>query len=416
VPFDAVFVGGGVIGLSGAWEAARRGLKVAVVDPDPGHGASWVAAGMLAPVTEATYGEGALTRLLLEAAAQWPAFAAALGEATGHDVGFRPCGTITVAADPSDRSAIDRLLEYQQSLGLGAERRSAAECRHLVPALSPGVSGGAEVPGDHQVDNRKLVEALLAACRSSGVELVAQRVARIDCDSSAGTDRVRSLELSSGEQLASATVVLAAGCESPLVPGLPPRVVPPVRPVKGHTVRLAGSDEVPLLSRTVRALVHGRSCYLVPRRDGSVVIGSTMEERGFDRTVQAGAVHQLLSDARTAVPGIDELELVDCCAGLRPATPDNGPIVGATEVDGLLVATGHFRNGILLAPLTAAAVAELLAGGGSVRSVAAGAAGTGARAVAALAAFGPDRFGSEGARDRRDEVGPEGASSVRGRQ
>lgn len=352
---DAVMVGGGVIGLSAAWEAAQRGLSVCVVDPAPGHGASWVAAGMLAPVTEATFGEEPLVRLALAANDRWPGFARRLEEA-GADPGFRACGTVVVAADASDRAAVDRVLAYQQELGLEVRRLSASECRALVPALSPGVRGGAAVPGDHQVDNRRLVAALLAACDAAGVRMVAERAEAVTM---AG-GRVTGVVLASGSELVAGTVVVAAGAHSSGLGGVPDGVLPPVRPVKGHVVRLRGPANAPLLEQTLRGLVHGRPCYLVPRQDGTVVVGATSEERGFDLSVQAGAVHTLLDDARTLLPGVDELELVECIAGLRPGSPDNFPWVGPTGVPGLAVATGHYRNGILFTALTADAVATFL--------------------------------------------------------
>lgn len=370
---DAIFVGGGVIGLSGAWQAARAGLQVTVVDPSPGRGASWVAAGMLAAVTEATFGEEALVRLLTAAAGRWPGFAAALGEEAGNDVGYRPCGTVAVATDPSDRAVIDQLLAYQQGLGLDARRLSGSECRRLVPALAPGVRGGAEVPGDHQVDNRRLVAALLEACRRAGVTAVEDRVVAV---LTGVHGEARGVRLATGDDLAAGSVVACAGAATGELAGLPPGTLPPVRPVKGHIVRLRGPADRPLLERTVRGLVHGRPCYLVPRADGQLVVGATSEERGFDTAVQAGAVHALLDDARTLVPGVDELELVEALAGLRPGSPDNAPFVGWTAVPRLAVATGHYRNGILLTPLTAEALAELLAG---------------RPAPPALAAFGPER-------------------------
>jgi glycine oxidase len=340
---------------------------VTVLDPSPGRGDSWVAAGMLAPVTESSFGEEALVRLLLAGADRWAAFAADLGQ----DVGYRPCGTVVVAFDGSDRAVIDELLVFRQALGLRAARLSGSGCRRLVPALAPDVRGGAEVPGDHQVDNRLLLPALIAACEQSGVTMVREAVGTVmlGADGSA-----TGLRLESGRVLASGAVVLAAGAETGLLGGLPEGVLPPVRPVKGHVVRLRGP--VQLLPRIVRGLVHGRPCYLVPRRDGSVVVGATSEEKGFDRGVQAGAVHALLDDARTLVPGIDELELVECLAGLRPGSPDNAPFVGWTSVPRLAVAAGHYRNGMLLAPITAEALASLLSGG---------------TVPEPLAPFGPDR-------------------------
>jgi glycine oxidase len=357
---DAVFVGGGVIGLSAAWSAARRGIAVTVVDPAPGHGASWVAAGMLAPVSEAEFGEEPLTRLLIAGAARWPSFATELEDASGDEVGYRRCGTVMVAADASDRAVVDELVGYRRRLGLEATALTASACRALVPSLAPQIRGGAEIPGDHQVDNRRLVAALLTACRRAGVSFLPRRVTSIVTAADGSADGV---ELDDRSTVPAGAVVVVAGSETGLVGGVAPGVLPPVRPVKGHVVRLQGPADRPLLERTVRGLVHGRPCYLVPRHDGSVVVGATSEERGFDRSVQAGAVHALLDDARTLVPGIDELELVECLAGLRPGSPDNAPVVGWTSVARLAVASGHYRNGVLLAPLTADAIAAILSSG-----------------------------------------------------
>jgi glycine oxidase len=350
-------VGGGVIGLSCAYRLAQAGHQVTVVAPDPGRdGASWVAAGMLAPVTEVQFGEAALTGLLLAGVSRWKDFATSLERDSGLDIGFDQSGTLTVAADPSDRAALDDLLVYQQALGCTAQRRSASQCRALVPALTPGLRGGIEVPGDHQVDNRALLGALVVAGRREGVEFWAQSVVALG-HGPAGP----AVTTTGGQSLGADCVLLAAGVGSAAIDGVAGAGLPPLRPVKGHIVRLGGTGAVPLLPRTVRALVHGRSVYLVPRPDGSLVIGATVEEKGADTTVQAGAVHQLLDDARAVVPGIDELELLEARAGLRPATPDNTPVIGWTRLAGVAVATGHYRNGILLAPYTAAAVVDLLA-------------------------------------------------------
>lgn len=354
---DVLFVGGGVIGLAAAWEAARSGLRVCVADPSPGRGASWVAAGMIAPVTEAHFGEEDLLRLLVAGSELWPDFAASLTEETGIDVGYRRCGTIVVARDASDRAVIEELLGYQHSLGLVAVRRSSSDCRALVPALSPAIRGGAEVPGDHQVDNRRLVDALLDACRRASVELLREPVVSVETGPDGG---VRGVRTQTGRTKGASTVVVCAGCESTRIAGVPRGVLPPVRPVKGHILRLRGAPQSPLIDRTVRGLVRGRACYVVPRADGTVVVGATVEERGFDRAIQAGAVRELLDDARSLVPGIEELELAECQTGLRPGSPDNAPYVGWTHVPRLAVATGHYRNGILLAPLTAEALLAAL--------------------------------------------------------
>jgi len=355
--YDVAIAGAGVIGLSCAWALSRSGHRVAVVDPKPGRGAAWVAAGMLAPANEAFFGEEALVRLLRAGAQMWPTFASALEEAVGRPIGFEPSGTVVVACDPSDRAALDQLLEFRRSIGVESRRLAASECRRLIPALSPSICGGAEVPGDHQVDNRLLVGALLEACRGAGVDLVASRVAQVVLD---GRGSARGLQTTDGAIVAAGAVVAAMGWQTPLLGGLPPGTLPEVRPVKGHILRLAGGAR--LLERTVRGLVRGRTCYLVPRRDNSLVVGATVEEMGPDMRVQVGAVHSLLDDARALVPGVDELELSECSVGLRPGTPDNAPRIGWTGVDRLAVATGHYRNGILLAPITAAAVASLIDG------------------------------------------------------
>jgi glycine oxidase len=369
---DAVVVGGGVIGLSVAWRATSAGLAVAVVDPQPGHGATWAAAGMLGPVGEAHFGEEALARANLAAARQWPAFALDLEQASGRPVGYLTSGTVLAAVDPSDRRVVDDVLEYQLALGLTPRRLSARDCRVLEPLLSPGIGGGAEFPDDHQVDNRLVVEGLLAACDRAGVVMVDDEVSAVTSENG----RATGVSLGGGGAIDAGAVVVAAGCWSGRL-GLSHSLVPPVRPVKGLTIRAQASSGALRLTRIVRGLVHGRTCYLVPRADGSVVIGATVEEKGFDLTVQVGSVHDLLRDARTMVPALDEYELVETTTGLRPGSPDNAPIVGATGMERLFMATGHYRNGILLAPTTADAVVSLLEGD---------------PVSGALAPFGPERF------------------------
>jgi glycine oxidase len=315
---------------------------------------------MLAPVTEVQFGEAPLTELLREGAARWKEFATSLERASGHDVGYDESGTLTVALDTSDRAALDQLLAYQHSLGCTAHRRTASECRALVPSLTPTLRGGIEVPGDHHVDNRALLGALVQACRTKGIRFVPLSVEAVAAGGAGGGGP--SVDLSDGSRLGSDHLLLAAGTGTPHIGGLGAAGLPEIRPVKGHILRLGpaeGRTGPPLLPRTVRALVHGRSIYLVPRPDGTLVVGATMEERGTDLGVRAGAVHELLCDARAVVPGVDELELLEAGTGLRPATPDNTPVVRWTALAGVAVASGHFRNGMLLAPLTAAAVVDL---------------------------------------------------------
>jgi glycine oxidase len=373
---DIVVIGGGIIGLAAAWKTGSDGPEVVVVDSRPGRGATWAAAGMLAPVGEAHFGEEPLVRLNVAAASRWPGFAEELEAASGLPVAYRATGTVVAAMDASDRRWIDDVLAYQIDLGLDARRLTASGCRALEPLLSPGIRGGAEFRHDHQVDNRQVVAALVEACARNGVTMVADQAVSIDV---AG-GRVCGVSLAGGDRIRTGTVVLAAGSQSGQLAGVPDTCLPPVRPVKGLTLRLRMSPAGPSLVRTVRGLVHGRTSYLVPREDGSVVVGATMEERGFDTTVQAGAVYGLLSDARELVPALDEYGLEETTVGWRPGTPDNAPIVGWTSLDGLLVATGHFRNGILLAPETARAVAALVRG---------------AEVDAVMAPFGPERFGPD---------------------
>ncbi len=353
---DVVVVGGGVIGLACAWRLARHGARTSVVDPRPGRGAGWAAAGMLAPAGEAHFGEADLTVLTLRAAACWGLFAEELEQAAGRSVGYLRSGSLLVAVDPSDRVAADDLLGYRLELGLHASRQSSAECRQLEPLLAPGVCGGAHFPDDHQVDNRMLLGALCAACHNEQVTFIEDEVAAV----SLGHDRATGVSLADSDEVSAGAVVVAAGCRSGQLGGLSDAVRPPVRPVKGLTLRLSVPDAVAPLHRIVRGLVHGRSCYLVPRSDGTVVVGATVEEKGFDLSVQAGAVGDLLDDARRVVPSVEEYELTDTATGLRPGSPDNGPIVGSTAVAGLYLATGHYRNGILLAPITAEAIAAMV--------------------------------------------------------
>ena len=358
---DVGVVGGGIIGLAIAWRSAQSGRDVAVVDPDPGQGATWAAAGMLAPVSEARFGEEALAALNLAAAAAWPDFAAQLQASSGMAVHFRSDGTLLVAGDPSDRVDIDRTLAFHLAIGLPAFRLGARSCREAEPMLAPGISGGVDLPEDHQVDNRAVATALIEACRVAGVTMVADQVLRVDVGAQPDHElRVQGVTLAIGDALATPSVVISAGSRSGEVGGLPEAWRPPVRPVHGVTVRLHARHGVPRLRRTVRALVHGRSCYLVPRDDGGLVLGATMEERGSTLDVPFGGLAELLADARRIVPALDEYSVIELAPGLRPGSPDNGPIVGTTAVHGLLLATGHFRNGVLLAPATADEVLALL--------------------------------------------------------
>ena len=348
---DAAVIGGGVIGLSVAWRAARAGLGVAVVDPDPGSGASHFAAGMIAPVGEAEFGEEAVVAVNRRSAARYPSFIAELELDAGRSAGYRQTGTLHVAVDADEQMALERQFRFLQQLGLPVERLTSRQTRDLEPGLAPSIRGGMLVESDHQVDPRAMVPALLQACSRLGVQIHRSRASII-----VEKSRVTGVALESGERLEASRVVLAAGCWSGAIPGIPEDDIPPVRPVKGQILRLRGTPG--LIGRTIR----GGSVYILPRGDGRVVIGGTVEERGFDTSVVAGAVYGLLREARALVPDIAELELVEASAGLRPGSPDNMPMVGYSATEGLIVATGHYRNGYLLAPATADAVSAVLTG------------------------------------------------------
>jgi glycine oxidase len=352
---DVVVAGGGVIGLSIAWQAAAKGLSVLVADPHPARGASWAAAGMLAPVTEVHYGEERLLQLNLDSQARYPAWARELNEASGLNCGYAETGTLVVARDADDNAALNDLFDFQRGLGLEVERLRAGECRRLEPSLAPTTRGGILVRGDHQIDNRALVEALLSACEREGVHLARNQVEHVDL----APGHVETVDLDDGERVPCRALVVAAGADSAGIRGLPQEVVPPVRPVKGQLLHLRGPRDQRLATHTIRGL----EAYIVVRPDGRVVLGATVEEQGFDERPTAGGVHELLRAGFELIPGITELELVEASVGLRPASPDNAPLLGETAVDGLVIATGHYRNGVLLAPVTGWAIAHLLATG-----------------------------------------------------
>jgi glycine oxidase len=357
---DVLVIGGGIIGLVTAWRAAQRGFATAVVDPEPGGGAAQVAAGMLAAVTELHYGEQTLLGLNLASARRYPDFAAELTDLTGHDLGYRRCGTLAVALDADDRAHLRELHALQRESGLESEWLSGRDCRRLEPMLAPGVRGGLRVDGDHQIDPRRLAHALVAACERAGVVFHRVWAERFN----AVRDRAAGVTTTDGTELGAGQVVLAGGSLSGRLPGVPHEVLPPVRPVKGQVLRLTVPKRyAPFLSRTVRAVVRGSHVYLVPRESGELVVGATSEELGWDTTVTAGGVYELLRDAHELVPGITELPLTETRAGLRPGSPDNAPLLGPTELDGLLLATGHYRNGVLLTPVTGDAMAHVLTTG-----------------------------------------------------
>jgi glycine oxidase len=355
--YDAVVVGGGVIGLCCAWRAAQRGARVVVIDrAQPPAGATRVAAGMLAPVGELAFGEPELLRMTLAAAELYPAFVAELEAATGLSTGYTRHGALHIALDRDEAAELRRVHDLQRSLGLGAEWLPPRRCRALEPGLTPSFNGGVHAVDEAAVDPRALTAALLAALEAAGVEVQGETevgAALLD------GDRIEGVRTTSGEELRAKAVVAATGAWSGADAWLPEPARPPVRPVKGQILELRAVESAAPCER----IVASERVYLVPRPDGRLVVGATSEERGFDSTVTAGGVHELLREAYRLLPDVAEMELVESMAGLRPGTPDNLPLVGPGALDGLVLATGHYRNGILLAPLTGEAVAELLEGG-----------------------------------------------------
>src|ERR1700722_10004787 len=364
---DVIVVGGGVIGTAIAWRAAVAGHQVTLIDPDTDDKASLVAAGMLGPVSESVFGEQDLLALNLHAIDRFPAFNAELEAASGLQTGLRTEGTLAVAYDSGDLAALDRLTEFRHSIGLKAERLDAKACRRLEPFLAPSTRGGVLATGDLSVDNRRYLAALRAAAAGAGVATVIGQVIEVApglVRFRVSADAGRSPAAGEIVEMSAAYVVVAAGWGTGRIEGVPDHIRKAIRPVKGQILRLRHPGNLPhIISHTVRAMVQGRDVYLVPRADGEIVVGATQEERD-DRDITAGAVHDLLRDAITAVPAISELILAEVSAGRRPGTSDNGPILGPVAPAGqLIVAAGPSRNGVLLSAVTADAVAALLADG-----------------------------------------------------
>jgi glycine oxidase len=341
---------------------------VTLFDDPKGKGASEVAAGMLAPVTEVHYGEEDLLRLNILSARSYESFIAELESETGIDAGYRRCGTVMVARDSDDNTELDDLFAFQQKLDLHVERLRSSEVRALEPGLAPSVRGGILAPDDHQVDPGALLVSLRTACVRAGVHLVDERVRAVEVDA----DRIAAV-VTDTTRMAVGRVVLAGGAMSARIEGLAPRALPNIRPVKGQLVHLAATGPFGVADRNIRGL----EVYIVSRLNGKVIVGATVEEMGDDSTVTAGAVHELLRRAYELVPGVTELRFVRGLAGLRPGTPDNAPVLGPGSVGGLVIASGHYRNGVLLTPITGVAIAELLATD---------------RTPDAIAAFSPGRF------------------------
>jgi len=356
-PKTVAIIGAGVVGLGIAWRLAARGVAVDVFDRGAaGAGATHAAAGMLAACAEAEPGEEALVALGRESQARWPAFAAELKAASGIDVELRREGTLDVALTADDQARLMHHLTFQQKLDLPVQWISAAEARRREPHLAGKLAGAIWSPQDHQVDNRKLALALRGAAQAAGARINEhQPVAEIINNGR----RVDGIALADGRRVAADAVVLAAGAWSRRIAGLPAPLLPPVRPIKGQMLALRMEQSAPLVTH----VLWGPGIYLVPRLDGRLIVGGTVEEKGFDTTLTAGGLLTLLEAAWRVVPAIEELPIDEMWVGHRPGSRDDAPILGPAPIEGLIYATGHHRNGILLAPVTADAIARLVLDG-----------------------------------------------------
>ena len=354
---EVVIIGGGLIGSAIGWRLAQAGVPVMIVAGEPDAAASHVAAGMLAPISETTFTEQALLPLNLASLGRYPVFVAEVEAASGLPAGLRRTPTLSVAYDADDAARLRTFADFLRRVGHPCEPLTSRECKQHEPLLAPTIRQGLLVEDDWSCDNRLLWRAVQQAGRRAGVRTRSGFVHRV----LTSNGRASGVELSDGLVIRAGTVVVANGAWAGQLSGIP---VVPVRPVKGQILRL-DPGRLPSPAMTVRAFSRGTEVYLVPREGGrELVVGATVEERGFDGRPTAGGVYELLRDARTVLPMTAEYALAEASVGWRPGTPDNAPILGGCELGGLVFATGHYRNGVLLTPLTAALVSNLVFGHG----------------------------------------------------
>ena len=363
-----IIVGGGIIGLGIGWQLAKVGCTVSIYERDQaGRAASWAAAGMLAPHAEVHFEERALLKLGVQSCRMYPEWVAELEADSQMSVGYRAEGTLIVGVDRDDARELEHLYESQRLLNLKVEWLTGADAREMEPLLSPKITAAVWSKDDHQVDNRAMVEALIEAYQKANgtlhentpvdkIEIVAGKARGIWIK-----DNLESADI----------IVLAAGCWSSDIDGLPKAVQPPVRPVKGQMLALQMEEGI-VLQKVIRAprAKYPADVYLVPKDDGRLVIGATNEEMGFDTRLTAGGLFELLRGTWEAVPGIYDLPVLETWTGLRPGSRDNAPILGETGVENLIMATGHYRNGILLTPITAREIASLILRGENSETIA----------------------------------------------
>jgi glycine oxidase len=349
---DVLIVGGGTIGLGIGFELVRRGTPVTIFERDKaGRGTSYQAAGMLAPDAEIEFEERTLYDVNRESLRRWPDFVDRVEAASGQSVDYRNEGTLIVADDRDSAEALERLYTFQQEQGLNVEWLTGEEAREIEPFVAPRLSAAVFAPSDHQVDNRRLIDALRTAFEAEGGTLHEDT----PIDAVVPDAEAPSVRTADGERVVGGRIVVAAGVWSRELDGLTPDATPPVRPVKGQMIQLRRKRPFDL-----QHVVRGPEAYLAPKSNGRVVLGATSEEMGFDTTVTAGGLYDLLEGGWEVVPGIRDLPVDETWAGLRPATRDHAPLLGETTAPGVVMATGHYRHGILLTPITAEEIARLI--------------------------------------------------------
>ena len=355
---NIIIIGGGVIGLGIGWQLAKAGASVTIYErARAGRAASWAAAGMLAPLAEAHSEEPELLKLGSQSLERYPQWVGELETDAEMSIGYRVEGTLIVGLEPDDTHQLQHLYTAQQDLGLDVEWLTGREAREMESALSPRITAAIRCSTDYQVDNRLMLQALQQAYQACGGVLHENsNIEKIVIENGVATGVQTQNSFQEADVL-----ILAAGCWSAQIEGMPDAIVPPVRPVKGQMLALQMEEGIIVKNviRTVRAR-YPTSVYLVPRTDGRLIVGATSEEMGFDTRLTAGGVFELLRGAWEAVPGVYELPLLETWTGLRPGSRDNAPILGKTPVENLIYATGHYRNGILLTPITAYEITKLI--------------------------------------------------------
>lgn len=349
-----LIVGGGIIGLSIGWQLLRQGFEVTILERDTaGHSASWASAGMIAPHAEAGFEDMALLKLDHASLETYPQFLDELKEDTGTDVALDQRGTLIVGLDRDDTLWLRRLYDFREHLGFPLEWMSGSEAREKEPSLSPKVVSAMWLPKDAQIENRELLTALRAAFLNLGGELMEKCEVTEILVKDGKAYGVKTAQ----DQIESQTIILAAGSWSREIPGIPEALRPPVRPVKGQVMTARRDESCPL-----ECMIRSPRIYLAPKLNGRLSIGASTEEKGFHTIPTIGVFRDILDEAWRAVPSIYDLEIEEFIAGLRPGSRDHAPIIGKTEIENLIYATGHYRHGILLAPITAYEVIKIFKG------------------------------------------------------